>query len=92
MNHVIERGLAFYWATSEWSAQEITEAYRVADKLGLMGPICDQPQYNMFERHRVEMEYLPVYSQFGTGLTIWSPLASGVLTGKYSGKKVSRVE
>eukprot|EP01147_Barroeca_monosierra_P004989 gene4989-6938_t len=88
MNHIIDRGLAFYWGTSEWSAQEITEAYRVADKLGLMGPICDQPQYNMFERHRVEMEYLPLYKQFGTGLTIWSPLASGILTGKYSGKQI----
>lgn len=88
MNHVIDRGLAFYWGTSEWSAQEITEAHRVADKLGLVGPICDQPQYNMFERERVEMEYRPLYAQFGTGLTIWSPLASGVLTGKYSGKKI----
>ncbi|EGD80024.1 voltage-gated potassium channel subunit beta-1 [Salpingoeca rosetta] len=88
MNHVLDRGMAFYWGTSEWSAQEITEAHRVADKLGLVGPICDQPQYNMFERQRVEMEYLPLYSQFGTGLTTWSPLASGVLTGKYSGKKI----
>lgn len=77
MNHVIDRGLAFYWGTSEWSAQEITEACRVADKLGLIRPLMDQPQYNLFVRDRVEVEYLPLYETFGTGLTIWSPLASG---------------
>lgn len=88
MNHVIDRGLAFYWGTSEWSAQELTEAWRVADRLNLMGPIVEQPQYNMFERARVESEYAPLYKNPGLGLTTWSPLASGILTGKYSGGKI----
>jgi len=88
MNHVIDRGMAFYWGTSEWSAAELTEAWRVADRLGLQGPIVEQPQYNMFWRERVEMEFQPLYKGPGLGLTIWSPLASGVLTGKYSGGNV----
>lgn len=69
--------------------QELTEAWRVADRLGLQGPIVEQPQYNMFWRERVEMEFQPLYKGPGLGLTIWSPLASGVLTGKYSGGNVS---
>lgn len=87
MHHVIERGWAFYWGTSEWSAQQLTEAMQVADRFGLHRPVMEQPQYNLFVRHRVEVEYQPVYKSFGLGLTIWSPLASGVLTGKYAGGK-----
>jgi len=83
-NHVIEKGWAFYWGTSEWSAREITEAHAVAEKLNLIGPLCEQPQYNMFHRERFEKEYLPLYNQYGLGTTIWSPLESGILTGKYN--------
>lgn len=83
MNYVIDKGLAFYWGTSEWSAQQITEAWGVANRLDLLGPIVEQPEYNLFARHKVEVEYLPLYSAHGIGLTTWSPLASGVLTGKY---------
>jgi aryl-alcohol dehydrogenase-like predicted oxidoreductase len=72
------------------SYQELTEAWRVADRLGLIGPIVEQPQYNMFCRERVEVEFQPIYEGPGLGLTIWSPLASGILTGKYSGGKVRR--
>eukprot|EP00898_Chlorokybus_atmophyticus_P003777 jgi/Chlat1/43/ChrspC236673S00923 len=88
MNHIIERGWAFYWGTSEWSAQQITEACRIADKLNLMQPIAEQPEYNLFARQKVEIDYAPLYKAFGMGTTIWSPLASGILTGKYSGKKI----
>eukprot|EP00045_Choanoeca_perplexa_P006305 m.53601 g.53601 ORF g.53601 m.53601 type:complete len:362 (-) comp13573_c0_seq1:59-1144(-) len=84
MNFLIDQGLAFYWGTSEWSATELTEAWRHADRLGMIGPICDQAQYNMFERQRIEVEYAPLYKEYGLGLTTWSPLASGILTGKYS--------
>ncbi|KAI9331053.1 NADP-dependent oxidoreductase domain-containing protein [Obelidium mucronatum] len=83
-NHVIEKGWAFYWGTSEWSAEQLTDAYRIADKLGLIGPLMEQPQYNMFHRDRFEKEYAPLYAKHGLGTTIWSPLASGVLTGKYN--------
>jgi len=78
------QGWAFYWGTSEWSAQQITEAWEVATRLGLMGPAMEQPEYNVFERQKVEQEYLPIYKAYGLGLTTWSPLASGVLSGKYS--------
>ncbi|GMH32412.1 hypothetical protein BSKO_00246 [Bryopsis sp. KO-2023] len=88
MNHVIEKGQAFYWGTSEWSAQQITEACEIAKNLKLIGPVVEQPEYHMFQRDRVEKEYLPVYKNYGTKLTTWSPLASGVLTGKYSGGTV----
>ncbi|KAJ3689066.1 hypothetical protein LUZ61_018230 [Rhynchospora tenuis] len=84
MNHVIDKGWAFYWGTSEWSAQQITEAWAVADRLDLVGPIVEQPEYNLLSRHKVEVEFLPLYSTHGLGLTTWSPLASGVLTGKYN--------
>ncbi|KAL5990165.1 ATP-sensitive inward rectifier potassium channel 1 [Asimina triloba] len=84
MNHVIDHGWAFYWGTSEWSAQQITEAWAVAQRLDLVGPIVEQPEYNLFNRHKVEVEYLPLYNNHGLGLTTWSPLASGVLTGKYN--------
>jgi len=85
---VIQRGWAFYWGTSEWSAQEITEACRVADTCGLFRPLCEQPQYHIFHRHRLEIEYEPLYKEFGLGTATWSPLAWGILTGKYSGKSI----
>jgi voltage-dependent potassium channel beta subunit len=83
MHDAIERGYALYWGTSEWTATEIAEAYAVADRLRLRRPIVEQPQYNLLTRERVEVEYAPLYDSVGLGLTIWSPLASGVLTGKY---------
>ncbi len=88
MSHVIERGWALYWGTSEWSAEQIRQAYEVALRLNLVPPTMEQPEYNMFHRDRVEVEYAPLYRDFGLGTTIWSPLASGVLTGKY-GKGIS---
>jgi voltage-dependent potassium channel beta subunit len=84
MNHVIERGKALYWGTSEWSAEEIARAMGIARREHLIAPVMEQPQYNMFHRERVEREYLPLYREFGLGTTVWSPLASGVLTGKYN--------
>lgn len=83
----IDLGLIFYWGTSEWSAQQIQEAYHVSEKLGLIPPCADQTEYNVFHKRRVELEYAPLYSQ-GLGLTTWSPLASGVLSGKYRQKQV----
>lgn len=83
-NNAIDKGQAFYWGTSEWSAAAIAEAVGVAARLGLVGPLCEQPEYNLFARQRVEVEYAPLYASMGLGLTTWSPLASGVLTGKYS--------
>lgn len=83
-NHVIDKGMAFYWCTSEWSAAELSEAYAVADRLGLVGPICEQPQYSMLQRQRFEGEYRSLYETRGLGTTIWSALSSGVLTGKYN--------
>ncbi|KAG8369723.1 hypothetical protein BUALT_Bualt14G0043500 [Buddleja alternifolia] len=88
MNYVIDKGWAYYWGTSEWSAQQITEAWGVAQRLDLVGPIVEQPEYNLFSRHKVESEYLPLYTNYGIGLTTWSPLASGVLTGKYNSGNV----
>ncbi|TVR93209.1 MAG: voltage-dependent potassium channel subunit beta [Spirochaetaceae bacterium] len=84
MSHVIDRGWAMYWGTSEWSAEQIRQAWEVAMRLGLNPPTMEQPQYNMFHRDRVEVEYAPLYDDIGLGTTIWSPLASGVLTGKYA--------
>jgi len=84
MNHVIDQGKAFYWGTSEWSAQQIMQAFAVARREHLIPPTMEQPQYNMFHRERVEREYAPLYKEIGLGTTIWSPLASGLLTGKYN--------
>lgn len=84
MNHILNQGKAFYWGTSEWNAQQITEAHAVARREHLIPPTMEQPQYNMFHRARVESEYAPLYREFGLGTTIWSPLASGFLTGKYN--------
>jgi len=88
MNYLIDHGKTFYWGTSEWSAQQITEAIEIANRLDLIPPLMDQPQYNLLCRNRVEKEYLPLYKNYGFGTTIWSPLASGILTGKYSGGKI----
>jgi len=86
MNFLIDQGKAFYWGTSEWSADEIMEAIQVAQRLGLIAPIMEQPQYSMFCRTRFEKEYARVFREFGYGTTIWSPLAGGLLTGKYTSK------
>jgi len=82
-NYLIDSGMCFYWGTSEWSSAQLLEAHRIAKQLGLVGPTMEQPQYNMFARERVEKELVPLYTQHGLGTTVWSPLASGVLTGKY---------
>jgi voltage-dependent potassium channel beta subunit len=84
MNYVIDQGMAFYWGTSEWSAVQIMEAHAIARRLNLISPLMEQPQYNMFHRERVEKEYVPLYKSIKLGTTIWSPLASGLLTGKYN--------
>lgn len=76
--------LAYYWGTSEWSAQQIAEATRLAEKHNLIAPVAEQPQYNAFHRERFEVEFKPLFDQFNYGTTIWSPLASGLLTGKYN--------
>lgn len=86
MNHLIQQGKILYWGTSEWSAQEIMEAHMVARQLNLIGPVMEQPQYNMFYRRKVEVEYSQIYKTVGLGTTIWSPLASGSLTNKYLDK------
>ena len=84
MNTLIQQGKIFYWGTSEWSGVEIMEAHRVAKEYGLIGPTMEQPQYNLFERKKVESEFQHIYDFVGLGTTIWSPLASGLLTGKYN--------
>jgi voltage-dependent potassium channel beta subunit len=83
MSDIISRGKALYWGTSEWSADEIRAAWLVADRHHLHKPVVEQPQYNLFHRRRVEQEYARLYEDIGLGLTTWSPLASGLLTGKY---------
>jgi voltage-dependent potassium channel beta subunit len=83
MHNLVQSGKILYWGTSEWTAQQITEAHYWAERHSLVAPIVEQPQYNMFERSKVEQDYLPLYRTFGLGTTVWSPLASGVLTGKY---------
>jgi voltage-dependent potassium channel beta subunit len=84
MTQFINQGKAFYWGTSEWSATQIMEAYAVARREHLIPPTMEQPEYNMFHRERVEREYTRLYREIGLGTTIWSPLASGMLTGKYN--------
>src|SRR5579863_8254074 len=83
MHDIITSGRALYWGTSEWSADAITEAWEIADRHHLHKPIVEQPQYNLFERDKVEQEFAPLYDRIGLGLTTWSPQASGLLTGKY---------
>jgi voltage-dependent potassium channel beta subunit len=84
MHDIVARGKALYWGTSEWSAAEIMEAWQIADKHHLHKPVMEQPQYNLLNRHKVETEYSHLYADIGLGTTTWSPLASGLLTGKYN--------
>ncbi len=84
MNTLIQQGKILYWGTSEWSGVEIMEAHRIAEAYRLIGPAMEQPQYNLFERSKVDAEYLEIYKNVGLGTTIWSPLAAGLLTGKYN--------
>lgn len=83
MHDMVERGKALYWGTSEWPATAIREAWDIAERHHLRKPVMEQPEYNIFHRSRVEQEYAPLFTQMGLGLTTWSPLASGLLTGKY---------
>lgn len=87
MHNLITQGKILYWGTSEWSAQEIMEAHMVAKQNHLIAPTMEQPQYNMLHREKVELEFSQIYKTVGLGTTIWSPLASGVLTGKYNENK-----
>ena len=84
MHDIISSGRALYWGTSEWGAEAILEAWEIADRNHLHKPVMEQPQYNLFERAKVEREFAPLYDRIGLGLTTWSPLASGLLSGKYS--------
>ncbi len=84
MNILIQQGKILYWGTSEWTAVEIMDANAIADRLGLEGPKMEQPEYNLFNRWKVESDYLHLFKTAGLGTTIWSPLASGLLTGKYN--------
>lgn len=84
MDHLVRQGKVLYWGTSEWSADEIREAHRVARAHNLVAPTMEQPQYNLLDRERFEVEYAPLYAEYGMGTTSFSPLASGLLTGKYN--------
>jgi voltage-dependent potassium channel beta subunit len=84
MHNIVESGKAIYWGTSEWSAADIVAAISIAERHHLHKPVMEQPEYNMFHRERVEVEYMRLFQDYGYGLTTWSPLASGLLTGKYS--------
>jgi voltage-dependent potassium channel beta subunit len=84
MNTLLQQGKILYWGTSEWSAAELMEAIRVAKQYNLIGPTMEQPQYNLLEREKLEKEYLLLFQEYGLGTTIWSPLASGLLSGKYT--------
>ncbi|KAH9317916.1 hypothetical protein KI387_019685 [Taxus chinensis] len=84
MNFIIDQGWTFYWGTSMWPKDKILEAWEVANRLGLIGPQVEQPKYNLLARNKVEVELMPLYKGYGLGLTTYSPLASGLLSGKYS--------
>ena len=84
MDLLIQQGKILYWGTSEWSAEQLTEAYEVSEQLGLTPPTMEQPEYNLFNRDRMEREYAPLFEKYQLGTTIWSPLASGLLTGIYN--------
>ena len=90
MNTLIQQGKILYWGTSEWSGVEIMEAHRIAEKYSLIGPTMEQPQYNLFVRDKIEKEYSMIYDTVGLGTTIWSPLASGLLSGKYNSGKMPK--
>lgn len=83
MDYLVRNGYALYWGTSEWTAAQIENAYQIAEQLGCMKPSMEQPKYNMFAREHLEKDYLPLFQKYGMGTTIWSPLASGILSGKY---------
>jgi len=83
MDYLIRNGYALYWGTSEWSTQQIETAFQIAEKLNCIKPSMEQPKYNMFFRDHIEKDYLPLYEKYGLGMTTWSPLASGILSGKY---------
>ena len=83
MNDLIVQGKILYWGTSEWKANQLIEAYKVASKYSLRGPVMEQPEYNLFNRQNVEVNLKPIIDKYGLGTTIWSPLCSGMLTGKY---------
>lgn len=87
-NWLIDHGLAFYWATSEWTTEQVLEAFNCCDKLGLMRPIADQIEYNVFARKKFEGDYAPLYEKHKYGTTVWSPLAGGYLTGKYNNRQM----
>jgi len=93
MHQLIMSGKVLYWGTSEWSAAQIKEAHAVAKQHHLIAPVMEQPQYNMFHREKVEVEFAPLYNTVGLGTTVWSPLASGILSGKHTldGDKSSRL-
>ena len=84
MDVLIQQGKVLYWGTSEWEAEQITEAYEIAEKFNLTPPTMEQPEYNLFNRGKIEKDYLPLYKKYGLGTSIWSPLASGLRTGKYN--------
>jgi voltage-dependent potassium channel beta subunit len=84
MHNLVQQGKVMYWGTSEWSAQQITQAHAIARQEHLTPPTMEQPQYNLLHRDKVDGEFTPLYEQYGMGTTIWSPLASGLLTGKYN--------
>mmetsp|Transcript_32930 Transcript_32930/g.32605 ORF Transcript_32930/g.32605 Transcript_32930/m.32605 type:complete len:343 (+) Transcript_32930:36-1064(+) len=84
VNHLIEKGKADYWGTSEFTAQEIQECHKICEKYGFIAPVADQCQYNLIVRDKVEVEYVPLYEKYGMGTTIWSPLMGGILSGKYN--------
>lgn len=88
MSWIIDQGLAFYWGTSEWPADRIAKAIEICEKMNLHKPIVEQPQYSMFARDRFEKEYRRIFSEYKYGTTIWSPLAGGILAGKYNDGKI----
>ncbi|MGB4969108.1 MAG: aldo/keto reductase, partial [Saprospiraceae bacterium] len=90
MHQLILQGKIFYWGTSEWSAQEIMEAHMIARQNHLIGPVMEQPQYNMLTRNKVEVEFSQIYKTVGLGTTIWSPLAAGILTSKYLDNEIPK--
>jgi voltage-dependent potassium channel beta subunit len=84
MDYLVRNGFAFYWGTSEWSAEQIEYAFDAAEAMNCIKPTMEQPRYNLFYRDHVETDYLPLFKKFGLGTTIWSPLAMGILSGKYN--------
>lgn len=92
MDHIIKSGLAFYWGTSEWSRKEINEAYQVAEKYSCIPPSTEQSEYNMLIKDKVEKEFLPLYDEYNMGLTVFSPLAYGMLAGRFDSTSMSKID